>query len=73
MTAWALGEDGHVVYMPILGRWEGGGGTLHSFSLARVDFAFAWKHLSCVFGFPLCGQHKGFLGWEVVTGSVQLA
>lgn len=46
---------------------------LHIFSLASIDFTFAWKNLSCVFGLPLCGQHKGFLGWDVVTGSVQFA
>ena len=32
------------------------------FSLASIDFTFAWKNLSCVFGFPLCGQHKGVSG-----------
>ena len=35
---------------------------LHILLFDRMDFTFAWKNLSCVFGFPLCGQHKGL--WD---------
>lgn len=32
------------------------------FLFSCMVFTFAWKNLSCVFGFPLCGQHKGL--WD---------
>lgn len=36
------------------------------FFFSWLDFTFVRKNLSCVFGFPLCGQHKGL--WDGMWG-----
>lgn len=47
--------------------------TARFFIFSCMDFTFAWKNISCVFGFPLCGQHKGLWDGMWGKGSVQFA